>query len=139
MDLRQSGGNFLLALGFGANYFEAGQRAYASLLDGFECARPVYIREWQDWLKTLLPLDSQKKTQTTRDLYRTSAAVMRTHESKRLPGALIASLSIPWGFSKGDDDLGGYHLAWPRDLVESAGGQRPSRSCWSTWPGGKRP
>lgn len=26
------------------------------------------------------------------------------------------------GASKGDDDLGGYHLVWPRDLVESAGG-----------------
>ncbi|MEJ1268228.1 glycoside hydrolase family 15 protein [Pantoea ananatis] len=25
------------------------------------------------------------------------------------------------GFSKGDDDLGGYHLVWPRDLVETAG------------------
>ena len=23
---------------------------------------------------------------------------------------------------KGDEDLGGYHLIWPRDLVESAGG-----------------
>jgi glucoamylase len=122
VDLRQSGGNFLLALGFGANYYEAGQRALASLMDGFESARSVYIREWQDWLKTLLPLGSQGKVQATRDLYRVSAAVMRTHESKRFPGALIASLSIPWGFSKGDDDLGGYHLAWPRDLVESAGG-----------------
>jgi glucoamylase len=37
-------------------------------------------------------------------------------------GAIIASLSIPWGSSKGDDDLGGYHLVWPRDLVEVAGG-----------------
>lgn len=35
---------------------------------------------------------------------------------------MIASLSIPWGSSKGDDDLGGYHLVWPRDLVEIAGG-----------------
>ena len=35
---------------------------------------------------------------------------------------MIASLSIPWGFSKGDDDLGGYHLIWPRDLVETAAG-----------------
>lgn len=34
----------------------------------------------------------------------------------------IASLSIPWGFNKGDEDLGGYHLIWPRDLVENAGG-----------------
>ena len=51
-----------------------------------------------------------------------SAAVLRTHESKRLEGGVIASLSIPWGFSKGDDDLGGYHLIWPRDLVETAAG-----------------
>ena len=38
------------------------------------------------------------------------------------PGGIIASLSIPWGSTKGDDDLGGYHLVWPRDLVETAGG-----------------
>ncbi|HEV8111127.1 MAG TPA: glycoside hydrolase family 15 protein, partial [Burkholderiales bacterium] len=37
-------------------------------------------------------------------------------------GGYIASLSIPWGFAKGDEDLGGYHLVWPRDLVETAGG-----------------
>ena len=35
---------------------------------------------------------------------------------------MVASLSIPWGTSKGDNDLGGYHLVWPRDLVEAAGG-----------------
>ena len=35
---------------------------------------------------------------------------------------MIASLSIPWGFNKGDEDLGGYHLVWPRDLVETAFG-----------------
>ena len=55
-------------------------------------------------------------------LYQISAAVLRTHESKRVEGGIIASLSIPWGFSKPDDDLGGYHLVWPRDLVEIAGG-----------------
>ncbi len=122
VDIRQSGGNFLLALGFGANTFEAGQRALASLLDGFDSAHSIYIHEWQNWLQTLLPLSSQNKLKATRELYLVSAAVLRTHESKRFPGALIASLSIPWGFSKGDDDLGGYHLSWPRDLVESAGG-----------------
>lgn len=122
VDVLQSGGDFLLVLGFGGNAFEAGQRALASLLDGFDGARSVYIHEWQNWLQTLLPLNPSKKSKETQDLYMVSAAVMRTHESKRFPGALIASLSIPWGFSKGDDDLGGYHLSWPRDLVESAGG-----------------
>jgi glucoamylase len=55
-------------------------------------------------------------------LYRPSVAVLRTHESKDFLGGIIASLSIPWGFNKGDEDLGGYHLVWPRDLVENAGG-----------------
>lgn len=50
-----------------------------------------------------------------------SLAVIRTHVSKEpLAGGIIASLSIPWGNFKGDDDLGGYHLIWPRDMVEAA-------------------
>ena len=48
--------------------------------------------------------------------------MLKCHESKDFGGGVIASLSIPWGFEKGDDDLGGYHLVWPRDLVETAGG-----------------
>ena len=122
IDLSNSKGNFTIALGFGLNPSEAGQRALASLMDGFESARSVYIREWQNWLNTLKPLILKDGSKETESIYKVSAAVMRTHESKRFPGGLIASLSIPWGFSKGDDDLGGYHLAWPRDLVESAGG-----------------
>ena len=118
VDLRQSRGSFIFALGFGDNHFEAGQRALASLLDGFESARSTYIHEWENWLQTLLPLNATRYAQGTLDLFKMSAAVMRIHESKRFPGALIASFSIPWGFSKGDDDLGGYHLSWPRDLVE---------------------
>jgi glucoamylase len=55
------------------------------------------------------------------DLYRMSAAVLAIHEDKSASGATIASLSIPWGHSKGDHELGGYHLVWPRDLVNSAG------------------
>jgi glucoamylase len=34
------------------------------------------------------------------------------------PNADYASLSIPWGNATGD--VGGYHLVWPRDLVETA-------------------
>ena len=54
------------------------------------------------------------------DLYYTSAAVLACHEDKRAIGALIASLSVPWGQTKGDHELGGYHLVWPRDQVECA-------------------
>ena len=33
---------------------------------------------------------------------------------------MVASMSIPWGETKSDNDLGGYHLVWTRDLVQSA-------------------
>jgi glucoamylase len=42
------------------------------------------------------------------------------HEDKTYSGAFVASASIPWGQSKGDDDLGGYHLVWTRDMVHTA-------------------
>ena len=63
------------------------------------------------------------------DLYRMSAAVLACHEDKRAIGALTASLSIPWGQTKGDHELGGYHLVWPRDLVESAGALMAAGHC----------
>ena len=119
IDLAASGGSFVLALGFGRTFSEAAHRATASLWDGFSTAESEYCREWEDWQRTLLPLESAVPGR--RDLYRVSTAVLRTHESERFAGGIIASLSVPWGFSKGDGDLGGYHLVWPRDLVESAG------------------
>jgi glucoamylase len=122
VDLNVADGSFVLALGFGRNTHEAGQRALASLLDGFDAARAEYTRGWQAWQQTLHELQLDRKVPAHHDLYRVSTAVMRVHEAKRFPGGLIASLSIPWGASKGDDDLGGYHLVWPRDLVEVAGG-----------------
>ncbi len=120
VDLLADNGAFVFALAFGNNTMEAGHRARAALLDGFEGARDHFVKEWSEWQQTILPPadgDSSKP-----DLYRTSAAVMRLHEAKHFPGGAIASLSIPWGFAKGDDDLGGYHLVWPRDMVETSGG-----------------
>jgi glucoamylase len=114
VDLRATGGAFDFALGFGQNDAEAGHRALASLMDGFEKAHMHYIRGWQAFQNDLFSLD--------RKLYKISTAVLRTHYAKYFSGGIIASLSIPWGFSKGDDDLGGYHLVWPRDLVEAAEG-----------------
>jgi glucoamylase len=112
---------FLLVLAFGADAEEAGHRARAALHDGFDAAYAAYVRNWDTWQDGLLHLD-EHRTGDRRDRYRMSTIVMRTHEATDFPGGMIASLSVPWGFSKGDEDLGGYHLAWPRDLVEAAGG-----------------
>jgi glucoamylase len=118
VDLASVGDDFVLALAFGGNAAEAGQRALAALHEAFEDTRQAYVDGWQKWQSALVapPADPGG-----RDLFRVSAGVLRTHEAPNFPGALIASLSVPWGFNKGDDDLGGYHRVWPRDMVESAG------------------
>lgn len=120
IDILGCEGEFIIALGFGSVPAEAGNLARASLLDGFEKSKSIFIREWQDWQRTLLPIDMSRTGK--HNLYRVSTAVIRTHEGKKFTRGLIASLSVPWGTIKGDDELGGYHLVWPRDLVESAGG-----------------
>jgi glucoamylase len=118
IDLAACKGEFVLALGFGSIWSEAGQQARSTLFEDYKDIRRHYVAQWEKWQNTLLDLD---KPPRQRDLYRASTSVLRTHESKDFLGGIIASLSIPWGFSKGDEDLGGYHLIWPRDLVESAG------------------
>jgi glucoamylase len=120
IDLTASHGEFVLALGFGGDPKQASVNAVASLNDGFERARHDYICGWQNWMSTNAAAKSGADRLDGRSLI--SLTVLRTHESKTSPGALIASLSIPWGFSRGDDDLGGYHLVWTRDMVETAGG-----------------
>jgi len=119
IDLQACQGEFVLALGFGGNPAQAGQEVRSSLLEPAGMLRDDYVRHWRNWQGTLLKLDDPKREV---DLYRASAAVLRSHESKDFLGGVIASLSIPWGFNKGDEDLGGYHLVWPRDLVETAMG-----------------
>jgi glucoamylase len=120
IDLAAAKGVFVVALGFGPTTMEAGQHTLISLLENFDETKTAYVAGWKAWHDTLSSRTSTKARR--RRLYDLSAAVLQTHESKRVEGGVIASLSIPWGFSKGDNDLGGYHLAWPRDLVETAGG-----------------
>jgi glucoamylase len=121
VNLAASGGEFVISLGFGIRPAAAATQALMSLQAPFEEIEAHYVKGWRDWQDGLLPLDPPEASEK-RNTYRASTVVLRSHESKNFGGGIIASLSIPWGFAKGDDDLGGYHLAWPRDLVESAGG-----------------
>lgn len=125
IDLIKSKGEFILALGFGCDPEAAAMNAIASLNVGFEKAKRDYIAGWQEWLKSNLSL--KKSGPGSDSLARQSLAVIRTHESKKSPGAFIASLSIPWGASHGDSDQGDYHLVWSRDMVETADGLLAAR------------
>src|SRR5512139_1963651 len=113
-------GEFVLALAFGLTPAEAGQEARSALLQDFDAVAHAYVEGWQRMQTRCRDLGRVRETGF--DIYRVSTAVLATHESKGVRGGVIASLSIPWGSEKGDDDLGGYHLIWPRDLAEVAGG-----------------
>jgi len=120
LDIASQGGRAVLAIGFGSLPEEAGLRALLGLQQPLEPALERYCAGWRQYQAELLPLDEPRYAEGL-NRYRVSTAVLATHRDGT-SGAIIASLSIPWGFAKGDDDLGGYHLVWPRDLVETAGG-----------------
>ncbi|HEV3316084.1 MAG TPA: glucan 1,4-alpha-glucosidase, partial [Candidatus Angelobacter sp.] len=106
-----------LALGFGASSDEALAAAQASLKKGFAAARGEYQRGWHQYVSTLKPVEARYRRQ-----YQISAMVLKTHEDKTHPGAIAASLTIPWGndVDASKEDVGGYHLVWARDLYEVA-------------------
>lgn len=109
---------FVMAMGFGRSAGEAAQQARASLLKGFDRCRDEYIAEWRAATKGVRDLAGASGDSGR--LFRSSVQVLLTCRDKSMPGAAVASLSIPWGATKGDNDLGGYHLVWARDLVEGA-------------------
>lgn len=119
LDLSASNGQAVLAIGFGMMSEEAGLRALLSLQQP-DLALQHYREGWRQKQADLLPLDHISGA-TGLNRYRVSTAVLATHRDEA-SGAIIASLSIPWGYAKGDNDIGGYHLVWPRDLVETACG-----------------
>ncbi len=114
-ELETARGDIVLALSVGRSPEEAAHQARASIAEGFDHLLDGYARPWRRWHAGL-------RAAPDRALFATSATVVKAHQSKHVPGAILASLAVPWGFSKGDGDLGGYHLVWPRDMVEAAGG-----------------
>ena len=108
---------FTLAVGLGEGHHAALTSTVGSLHTRFEvhCAR--FLQQWHR-VKALQML--QPKSGDEGRLLKTSHTVLLAHEDKTFAGAFIASASIPWGQTKGDNDLGGYHLVWTRDMVQSA-------------------
>lgn len=118
IDLQACGGEFVLALGFGGKREEAGLQTYLSLNHSFEQELKEYVQDWRDVQQRFSNLDAVDAEGGR--LFRISMAVIKTHEGKHSSGSVIASLSIPWGSSKSDLDIGGYHLIWPRDQVQAS-------------------
>lgn len=110
--------SFNMYTAFGTTMEEAALKVLKSSNLNWESALNDFVQHWVTYKKYTAKNILVKKKY---DLLEPSLAVIRTHVSKEpLAGGIIASLSIPWGNFKGDDDLGGYHLIWPRDMVEAA-------------------
>ena len=109
----------VVALGFGPSRGAAASLAAAALAQPFASVWAEHVGAWAAWHAScqsnagLKPARSEIDAQVA-----ISRMVLRCHVDKTYPGAMVASLSVPWGNSK--DDRGGYHLVWPRDLVECA-------------------
>ncbi|MGH7466493.1 MAG: glycoside hydrolase family 15 protein [Longimicrobiales bacterium] len=111
---------FTLGLSFGNSLHHATTILLQSLSFPFEEQRDRFVEQWGRACRHLAPLASASRDGGR--LYHASHSLLVAHEDKRYPGAMVASLSIPWGETRGDEDLGGYHLVWTRDMVAGTGG-----------------
>ncbi|MBI2917335.1 MAG: glucan 1,4-alpha-glucosidase [Chloroflexi bacterium] len=111
---------FTLGLALGESLHSAVTTLFQSLGLPFKEHSQRYGAQWARSCRGLLPLETVSGDEG--DLYHGSCSLLLAHEDKSYPGALIASMSIPWGEARGDEDMGGYHLVWTRDMVNSASG-----------------
>ena len=112
-------GQYTLAMGFGPNPEAAVDAAKKSLARKFSLIRDEYVSGWREYVKGLRKVEPRY-----RDQFELAAMVLKAHEDKTYRGAMIASMSVPWGFAVKSEkpDVGGYHLVWARDLYEVATG-----------------
>jgi glucoamylase len=106
----------VLALGLAGSKEAAATLAVSSLMEDFDTVWNEQCRTWSSWLS------GSPRPALRADIdcaLALSATVLKVHQDRTYCGAAVASLSVPWGDSS--QSRGGYHLVWPRDLVETAG------------------
>ncbi|WP_443749051.1 glucan 1,4-alpha-glucosidase [Asticcacaulis solisilvae] len=119
--------NFDLAVGFGATTAAADLSAQGTLKTGYTEVLARFNGTgkrvgWEDYLASLTELKSlvPVSEDNGRLLY-ASAIALKVQEDHTAAGALIASLSNPWGDElKTDKSSTGYKAVWPRDFYQVA-------------------
>jgi len=128
-----AGHEFTLGLSFGDSLHSAVTTLLQVLYVPFAAQLERYRTQWQRVCRKLGPFE--KASGDGGELYHASFTLLLSHEDKTYPGAFIASLSIPWGEARGDEDLGGYHLVWTRDMVNTAQRRRDAlERLWHAVP-----
>jgi glucoamylase len=118
---------FDFALGFGADTGAARAAADASLAEGHDALLARFNGEgeavgWEDYLASLPDLERVAAESTDGGrLAFVSALMLKVQEDRTHAGALIASLSNPWGESTpAIRPATGYKAVWPRDFYQVA-------------------
>lgn len=95
-------------------------KGYQTVLDNFN-GKGASLG-WQDYLQSLTPIDKMaEQTADNGKLLYTSAMVLKAQEDKTHAGALIASLSNPWGETvSAKTGSTGYKAVWVRDFYQVA-------------------
>lgn len=119
LDLRD-GVEFTLCLALGNGLQHALSAFFQALGQPFAARRARFVEQWDRASRAILPLGSFSADGGK--LYHGSYSLLTSHEDKTYAGAFIASLSIPWGEARGDEDRGGYHLVWTRDMANTVTG-----------------
>ncbi|MBB1436662.1 glucan 1,4-alpha-glucosidase [Pseudoalteromonas sp. SG43-6] len=118
---------FDLSLSFGKNQQASFKEGQATLAKGYQAVLDNYNGKgealgWQDYLQSLAPLNTMsEQTADNGKLLYTSAMVLKAQEDKTHAGALIASLSNPWGETvSAKTGSTGYKAVWVRDFYQVA-------------------
>ena len=114
-------------IGFGDSEAAAEATADASLAAGLDIVLANYNGEgaaigWEDYLASLteLPRIAKQSTDDGKLAY-ASALMLKVQEDRTHAGALIASLSNPWGDTvNATQPSTGYKAVWPRDFYQVA-------------------
>ncbi|MDQ3132878.1 MAG: glycoside hydrolase family 15 protein, partial [Acidobacteriota bacterium] len=113
----ENGKEIDFTLSFGKSPDEAIQSAKNTMAKGFDKTFSQYNKGWSDYVKTLPRVEAKYQAQ-----FNMAAMQLKAHEDKTVRGANIASLSVPWGGGENanENNIGGYHLIWSRDLYQVA-------------------
>jgi len=111
----------ILALGFANSPESATTLARNALTETFAVSWERQLTAWTRWHAVNASEEAlaAELPDTCAAQLQISTVVLRVHQDKTYPGAMVASLSVPWGNTR--EEREGYHLVWPRDLCESAG------------------
>lgn len=114
--------NINLAIGFGHDELSSLTNAKATLNEGYDAVLGQYNAGWRSYLQSLPAIAGMAKSTTDNGkLLYTSAMVLKAQEDKTYAGALIASLSNPWGDTvSAITPSTGYKAVWPRDFYQCA-------------------